>query len=61
VLMCDRILVLASNPGRIAAEIPVPLVAEFPFPAWATRLSERGANPAATGAAALPDDPFTNL
>ena len=25
VLMCDRILVLASNPGRIAAEIPVPL------------------------------------
>lgn len=25
VLMCDRILVLASNPGRIAAEIPIPL------------------------------------
>jgi NitT/TauT family transport system ATP-binding protein len=25
VLMCDRILVLASNPGRIAAEIRVPL------------------------------------
>jgi len=25
VLMCDRILVLASNPGRIAAEVPVPL------------------------------------
>jgi NitT/TauT family transport system ATP-binding protein len=25
VLMCDRILVLASNPGLIAAEIPVPL------------------------------------
>jgi NitT/TauT family transport system ATP-binding protein len=25
VLMCDRILVLASNPGRIAAEIKVPL------------------------------------
>jgi len=25
VLMCDRILVLSSNPGRIAAEIPVPL------------------------------------
>ena len=25
VLMCDRILVLASNPGRIAAEIPVTL------------------------------------
>ncbi len=25
VLMCDRILVLSSNPGRIAADIPVPL------------------------------------
>jgi NitT/TauT family transport system ATP-binding protein len=26
VLMCDRVLVLASNPGRIAAEIRVPLI-----------------------------------
>jgi len=25
VMVCDRILVLSSNPGRIAAEIPVPL------------------------------------
>lgn len=25
VLMCDRILVLASKPGHIASEIPVPL------------------------------------
>ncbi len=25
VLMCDRILILSSSPGRIAAEIPVPL------------------------------------
>jgi NitT/TauT family transport system ATP-binding protein len=25
VSMCDRILVLSSNPGHIAAEIPVPL------------------------------------
>jgi NitT/TauT family transport system ATP-binding protein len=25
VTMCDRVLVLAANPGRIAAEIPVPL------------------------------------
>jgi NitT/TauT family transport system ATP-binding protein len=28
VLMCDRVLVLSSRPGRIAAEIPVPL----PYP-----------------------------
>ena len=40
-------------------EIPVPLVAEFPFPAWATRPSETGGDdPAATGAAAAPDDPL---
>jgi len=25
VLMCDRLVILSSNPGRIAAEIPVPL------------------------------------
>jgi hypothetical protein len=42
-------------------EIPVPLVVEFPFPAWATRPSERGANPSAAGAAAIPDDPFAGL
>ena len=26
VLMCDRVVVLASNPGRIAAEIKIPLI-----------------------------------
>jgi hypothetical protein len=26
-------------------DIPVPLVAEFPFPAWATRPAEAGAPP----------------
>jgi DNA helicase HerA-like ATPase len=53
-----------AKPGTMFVsqpEIPVPLVAEFPFPAWATRPSERGANPAATGAAAVPDDPFADL
>jgi hypothetical protein len=39
-------------------ELPVPLVLEFPFPAWATRSSEAGANPAATN---QPDDPFAGL
>ncbi len=42
-------------------ELPIPLVVQFPFPAWATRASEAGANPSATGAAALPDDPFAGL
>jgi DNA helicase HerA-like ATPase len=39
-------------------ELPVPLVAQFPFPAWATRASEAGANPAAVD---QPDDPFEGL
>jgi DNA helicase HerA-like ATPase len=53
-----------AKPGTMFVsqpELPVPLVAEFPFPAWATRPSERGANPSATGAAAIPDDPYADL
>jgi hypothetical protein len=51
-------------------EIPVPLVAEFPFPAWATRPDEVGTArpaapvpPGADGAApeALDPDPFAGL
>lgn len=42
-------------------ELPIPLVVQFPFPAWATRASEAGANPSAAGPAALPDDPFSGL
>ncbi len=38
-------------------EIPVPLVLEFPFPAWATRASEAGPPPAGD----QPDDPFEGL
>lgn len=43
-------------------ELPVPLVVQFPFPAWATRASEARAadNPSAVTAAA-PDDPFEGL
>jgi len=39
-------------------EIPIPLVLEFPFPAWATRHSEAGVNP---DAADHPDDPLEGL
>jgi hypothetical protein len=35
-------------------EVPIPIVVQFPFPAWATRASEAGANPSAD----QPDDPF---
>jgi hypothetical protein len=56
-----------AKPGTMFVsqpEIPVPLVVEFPFPAWATRPSERGGPPPALDpvlAAALPDDPFDGL
>jgi DNA helicase HerA-like ATPase len=38
-------------------ELPVPLLVQFPFPAWATRASEAGANPASR----QPEDPFAGL
>ncbi len=50
-----------AKPGTMFVsqpEIPVPLVAEFPFPAWATRPDERDATAAAGGA---PADPFAGL
>jgi hypothetical protein len=47
----QRARALIAKPGTMFVgqpEIPVPLVAEFPFPAWATRASEAGAPPSAT-------------
>lgn len=38
-------------------QLPIPLVLEFPFPAWATRASEAVSVPVSTG----PDDPFEGL
>ncbi len=40
-------------------ELPIPVVCQFPFPAWATRHREAGANPKAT--ASVPSDPFEGL
>jgi hypothetical protein len=45
-------------------EVPVPLLVQFPFPAWATRSSEASAadNPAAAAAGVTPaDDPFAGF
>src|SRR5512144_247515 len=56
-----------AKPGTMFVnqpEIPVPLVVEFPFPAWASRPSERGGLPPGLDPsvlAALPDDPFDGL
>jgi DNA helicase HerA-like ATPase len=40
-------------------ELPVPVLCQFPFPAWATRAAEAGANPKASTSA--PADPFSGL
>jgi uncharacterized protein len=50
-----------AKPGTMILsqpELPVPLVLEFPFPAWATRPAEAGAAP---GTASADDDPFAGL
>jgi hypothetical protein len=49
-----------AKPGTMFVsqpEIPVPLVAEFPFPAWATRPDEVGGGADGAGGG----DPFTGL
>jgi DNA helicase HerA-like ATPase len=52
-----------AKPGAMFVsqpEIPVPLAVEFPFPAWATRLSECAAPPSRSPATPQAD-PFTRL
>ena len=41
--------------------LPVPVLVEFPFPAWATRAAEAGAASTGTRNAPIPDDPFEGL
>lgn len=56
-----------AKPGTMFVsqpEIPVPLAVEFPFPAWATRVSESAGEPApasTNGAPAARRDPFARL
>jgi DNA helicase HerA-like ATPase len=55
----DRSTIMKPGTMMISQpEIPVPLVIEFPFPAWASRPSEAGPNPASSD---QPDDPFEGL
>jgi len=45
-------------------QLPVPVVVEFPFPAWATRFSETDATTGPStspGTTSIPDDPFEGL
>ncbi|HEY5888816.1 MAG TPA: ATP-binding protein [Acidimicrobiales bacterium] len=55
----DRATIIKPGTMLVAQpHLPVPLVTQFPFPAWATRSAEAGANP---HAANQPDDPFEGL
>ena len=55
----DRATIMKPGTMMVSQpEIPVPLVLEFPFPAWATRPSEAGKNPEAPPRS---DDPFEGL
>jgi len=52
-----------AKPGTMILsqpELPVPLVCEFPFPAWATRPSEAGVQ-VTDRVVAQPEDPFADL
>jgi hypothetical protein len=51
----QRVRATIAKPGAMFVsqpQIPVPLAIEFPFPAWATRLSECASPPRAAGGAA---------
>ena len=53
-----------ARPGTMFVaqpQIPVPLVVDFPFPAWATRAEEAAERPAGTGATAAERSPLHSL
>jgi DNA helicase HerA-like ATPase len=53
-----------AKPGTMFVsqpDIPVPLAIEFPFPAWATRSSEKGTWNGVDDGPAAPADPFAGL
>lgn len=53
-----------AKPGTMIVsqpQLPVPLVAEFPFPSWATRPAEAAGPPSGVEGRFVPDDPFADL
>jgi DNA helicase HerA-like ATPase len=59
----QRVRATLATPGTMFVsqpEIPVPIAVGFPFPAWATRLSEAGTIPTTT-ATSKSADPFAGL
>jgi uncharacterized protein len=56
----QRVRATIAKPGAMFVsqpQIPVPLAIEFPFPAWATRLSECASPPVAPGTPGTPGSP----
>jgi hypothetical protein len=55
---------MLAKPGTMfiaQPDIPVPLAVDFPFPAWATRPSEKGKWAGHDDGPAAPDDPFATI
>jgi uncharacterized protein len=55
---------MLAKPGTMfisQPDIPVPLAVDFPFPAWATRPSEKGAWTGVDDGPTAPSDPFATI
>jgi uncharacterized protein len=60
----QRARAMLAKPGTMFVaqpDIPVPLAVDFPFPAWATRPSEKGAWAGVDEGPAAPSDPFATI
>ncbi len=60
----QRIRAMLAKPGTMfiaQPDIPVPLAIDFPFPAWATRPSEKGTWSGVDDGPASPADPFATI
>ncbi|HEX6933068.1 MAG TPA: ATP-binding protein [Streptosporangiaceae bacterium] len=59
-----RLRATLAKPGTmfiVQPDIPVPLAVDFPFPAWATRPSEKGEWTGHDAGPARPEDPFAGI
>jgi uncharacterized protein len=60
----QRVRAMLAKPGTMfiaQPDIPVPLAVDFPFPAWATRPSEKGAWAGVDEGPSAPGDPFATI
>ncbi len=60
----QRVRAMLAKPGTMfisQPDIPVPLAVDFPFPAWATRPSEKGMWAGVDDGPAAPSDPFATI